>query len=159
MEALSVTTQYLKDREAFKQKLIKFQVQWNFLIQLANLFLRHQQTTPTYCHSRQVFCSLLLQYLQFRLADMATSLVASRLMVRNAASALDKKTENFVELCAMAKLFATDQCFAICNEALQLHGGYGYLKDYPVQQYMRDTRVHQILEGMTLLLCYKISYD
>lgn len=86
---------------------------------------------------------------------MATSLVASRLMVRNAASALDKKSENFVELCAMAKLFATDHCFAICNEALQLHGGYGYLKDYPVQQYMRDTRVHQILEGMTLL-GYKI---
>ena len=81
---------------------------------------------------------------------MATSLVASRLMVRNAASALDKKTENSVELCAMAKLFATDHCFSICNEALQLHGGYGYLKDYPVQQYMRDTRVHQILEGIRI---------
>ena len=47
----------------------------------------------------------------------------------------------------MAKVFATDKCFAICNEALQLHGGYGYLKDYPVQQYVRDCRVHQILEG------------
>ena len=89
-----------------------------------------------------------LQYLQFKLADMATSLVASRLMVRKAAAALDEGSDNVVELCAMAKLFATDHCFAICNDAMQLHGGYGYLKDYPVQQYMRDTRVHQILEGM-----------
>lgn len=68
-------------------------------------------------------------------------------MVRNAAAALDREDRNVVELCAMAKLFATDHCFAICNEAMQLHGGYGYLKDYPVQQFMRDTRVHQILEG------------
>lgn len=88
-----------------------------------------------------------LQYLQFKLADMATSLVASRLMVRKAAVALDEGSANAVELCAMAKLFATDHCFNICNDALQLHGGYGYLKDYPVQQFMRDTRVHQILEG------------
>ena len=78
---------------------------------------------------------------------MATDLVASRLMVRTAASALQGGQPNAVSLCAMAKLFATDKCFAICNEALQLHGGYGYLKDYPVQQYMRDCRVHQILEG------------
>ncbi len=95
---------------------------------------------------------------------MATSLAASRLMVRNAASALDNGANNAVDLCAMAKLFATDHCFTICNEALQLHGGYGYLKDYPVQQLMRDTRVHQILEGMyvcmyivdggDIILCY-----
>lgn len=78
---------------------------------------------------------------------MATSLVASRLMVRKAAVAMDEGSDDVVDLCAMAKLFATDHCFAICNDALQLHGGYGYLKDYPVQQYMRDTRVHQILEG------------
>ncbi|XP_078464376.1 isobutyryl-CoA dehydrogenase, mitochondrial isoform X1 [Lampetra fluviatilis] len=87
------------------------------------------------------------QYLQFRLAEMATSLVASRLMIRNAARALDLGDPAAVPLCAMAKLFATDECFKICNQALQMHGGYGYLKDYPVQQYMRDTRVHQILEG------------
>ncbi|XP_032820284.1 isobutyryl-CoA dehydrogenase, mitochondrial isoform X1 [Petromyzon marinus] len=87
------------------------------------------------------------QYLQFRLAEMATSLVASRLMIRNAARALDAGDPAAVPLCAMAKLFATDECFKICNQALQMHGGYGYLKDYPVQQYMRDTRVHQILEG------------
>ena len=81
---------------------------------------------------------------------MATNLVASRLMVRNAARALDNSADNAVELCAMAKLFATDKCFDICNEALGMHGGYGYLKDYPVQQFMRDTRVHQILEGTVL---------
>lgn len=68
-------------------------------------------------------------------------------MVRKAAVAMDEGSDDVVDLCAMAKLFATDHCFAICNDALQLHGGYGYLKDYPVQQYMRDTRVHQILEG------------
>ncbi|XP_015686155.1 isobutyryl-CoA dehydrogenase, mitochondrial [Protobothrops mucrosquamatus] len=78
---------------------------------------------------------------------MATRLVAARLMVRNAAQALQKQRHDAVALCSMAKLFATDECFAICNQALQMHGGYGYLKDYAVQQFMRDIRVHQILEG------------
>ncbi|XP_074833226.1 isobutyryl-CoA dehydrogenase, mitochondrial isoform X4 [Carettochelys insculpta] len=87
------------------------------------------------------------QYLQFRLAEMATRLVAARLMVRNAARALQEEREDAIALCAMAKLFTTDECFAICNQALQMHGGYGYLKDYAVQQFMRDIRVHQILEG------------
>ncbi|XP_045716160.1 isobutyryl-CoA dehydrogenase, mitochondrial isoform X2 [Phyllostomus hastatus] len=86
------------------------------------------------------------QYLQFKLADMATRLVASRLMIRSAAVALQEEREDAVALCSMAKLFATDECFAICNQALQMHGGYGYLKDYAVQQYVRDSRVHQILE-------------
>ena len=81
---------------------------------------------------------------------MATGLLSSRLMVRHAARALDSSAPNTVQLCAMAKLAATDTCYDITNEALQLHGGYGYLKDYPVQQYMRDTRVHKILEGETL---------
>ena len=81
------------------------------------------------------------------MAEMATDLVASRLMVRQAAHSLDINAPSHVALCSMAKLFATDKCFEICNSALQLHGGYGYLKDYPVQQYMRDSRVHQILEG------------
>ena len=84
------------------------------------------------------------------MAEMLTDLTAARLMVRKAAQALDDRASNVVEMCAMAKLFATDKCFAICNDSLQLHGGYGYLKDYPVQQYMRDTRVHQILEGEEL---------
>ncbi|KAJ6656078.1 hypothetical protein lerEdw1_004484 [Lerista edwardsae] len=87
------------------------------------------------------------QYLQFQLAEMATRLVAARLMVRNAAQALQGEREDAVALCSMAKLFATDECFAICNQALQMHGGYGYLKDYAVQQFVRDIRVHQILEG------------
>ncbi|XP_063527708.1 isobutyryl-CoA dehydrogenase, mitochondrial isoform X4 [Pongo pygmaeus] len=87
------------------------------------------------------------QYLQFKLADMATRLVAARLMIRNAAVALQEERKDAVALCSMAKLFATDECFAICNQALQMHGGYGYLKDYAVQQYVRDSRVHQILEG------------
>lgn len=78
---------------------------------------------------------------------MATDLVASRLMVRQAATSLDTLSPSHVALCSMAKLFATDKCFDICNSALQMHGGYGYLKDYAVQQYMRDCRVHQILEG------------
>lgn len=75
-------------------------------------------------------------------------------MVRHAARALQNNTSASRELCAMAKLFATDTCFDICNDALQLHGGYGYLNDYPVQQYMRDTRVHQILEGIDILASY-----
>ncbi|KAI5620808.1 isobutyryl-CoA dehydrogenase, mitochondrial [Silurus asotus] len=87
------------------------------------------------------------QFLQFKLAEMATKLVASRLMVRQAAVALQENRPDAVALCSMAKLFATDECFAICNQALQMHGGYGYLKDYAVQQFVRDIRVHQILEG------------
>ncbi|CAL8353246.1 unnamed protein product [Lota lota] len=87
------------------------------------------------------------QFLQFKLAEMATKLVASRLLVREAATALQEDRAHAASLCAMAKLFATDECFNICNQALQMHGGYGYLKDYAVQQFVRDIRVHQILEG------------
>uniref|UniRef100_A0A2K5IVE2 Isobutyryl-CoA dehydrogenase, mitochondrial n=1 Tax=Colobus angolensis palliatus TaxID=336983 RepID=A0A2K5IVE2_COLAP len=97
------------------------------------------------------------QYLQFTLADMATKLVAARLMIRNAAVALQEERKDAVALCSMAKLFATDECFAICNQALQMHGGYGYLKDYAVQQYMRDSRVHQILEGSNEVMRMLIS--
>ncbi|XP_078386801.1 LOW QUALITY PROTEIN: isobutyryl-CoA dehydrogenase, mitochondrial-like [Cetorhinus maximus] len=97
------------------------------------------------------------QYLQFKLAEMATGLVASRLMVRNAAAALQEGRQDAVALCAMAKLFATDECFTICNQALQMHGGYGYLKDYAVQQFVRDIRVHQILEGTNEVMRMLIS--
>uniref|UniRef100_A0A2K6FWC0 Isobutyryl-CoA dehydrogenase, mitochondrial n=1 Tax=Propithecus coquereli TaxID=379532 RepID=A0A2K6FWC0_PROCO len=97
------------------------------------------------------------QYLQFKLADMATRLVASRLMIRSAAVALQEEREDAMTLCSMAKLFATDECFAICNQALQMHGGYGYLKDYAVQQYVRDSRVHQILEGSNEVMRMLIS--
>ncbi|XP_061237661.1 isobutyryl-CoA dehydrogenase, mitochondrial [Bos javanicus] len=97
------------------------------------------------------------QYLQFQLAEMAARLVASRLMIRTAATALQEEREDAIVLCSMAKLFATDECFAICNQALQMHGGYGYLKDYAVQQYVRDSRVHQILEGSNEVMRMLIS--
>src|SRR5690606_630314 len=87
------------------------------------------------------------QALQFRLADMLTALVASRQMVRLAAERLDRAHPEASLYCAMAKRFATDHCFEVCNQALQLHGGYGYLNDYPLERWVRDTRVHQILEG------------
>ena len=88
-----------------------------------------------------------LQALRFRFADMATELEAARLMVRRAAALLDAGQPDATLQCAMAKRFATDVGFAVCNEALQLHGGYGYLKDLPIERYLRDVRVHQILEG------------
>jgi alkylation response protein AidB-like acyl-CoA dehydrogenase len=81
------------------------------------------------------------------MADMATELEAARLMVRRAAVSLDTRHPDATMHCAMAKRFATDVCFKICNEALQLHGGYGHTKEYPVERYLRDLRVHQILEG------------
>src|SRR6201992_3916136 len=87
------------------------------------------------------------QVTQFKLADMATELEASRLMIRNAASALDKRDPRATMLCAMAKRFATDTGSKIANDALQLFGGYGYLKDFPAERHVRDLRVHQILEG------------
>ncbi len=87
------------------------------------------------------------QALQFRLADMATELDAARLMVWRAALSLDAADPEATVQCAMAKRFATDVGFKVCNEALQLHGGYGYLKDFPLERRLRDVRVHQILEG------------
>jgi len=87
------------------------------------------------------------QATQFKLADMATELEASRLMIRSAAAALDRRDPRATMQCAMAKRFATDMGFKIANDALQLHGGYGYLKDFPAERHVRDLRVHQILEG------------
>ncbi|MBY0453855.1 MAG: acyl-CoA dehydrogenase family protein [Burkholderiaceae bacterium] len=87
------------------------------------------------------------QALQFKLADMATELVAARQMVRMAASKLDAGAPDASTYCAMAKRFATDAGFSVCNEALQLHGGYGYIREYPLERLLRDARVHQILEG------------
>jgi alkylation response protein AidB-like acyl-CoA dehydrogenase len=78
---------------------------------------------------------------------MATELEAARLMIRNAADALDRKDPQATKLCAMAKRLATDTGFAVANDALQIHGGYGYLQDYPLERIVRDLRVHQILEG------------
>ncbi len=106
-------------------------------------------TAQAYLQSRRQFGRPLrdFQGLQFRLADMATNLEAARLMVRRGALALDAGDPAATKLCAMAKRFATDAGFEIANEALQLHGGYGYLKDYPLERIVRDLRVHQILEG------------
>jgi alkylation response protein AidB-like acyl-CoA dehydrogenase len=87
------------------------------------------------------------QALQFKLADMATELEAARLMVRRGAASLDRGDPEATMQCAMAKRLATDAGFHVCNEALQLFGGYGYLKDFPIERYLRDVRVHQILEG------------
>jgi alkylation response protein AidB-like acyl-CoA dehydrogenase len=103
----------------------------------------------TYMLERRQFSQRLadFQALQFKLADMATDLVAARQMVRLAASRLDARAPDATTYCAMAKRFATDVGFNVCNEALQLHGGYGYIKEYPLERYLRDARVHQILEG------------
>jgi alkylation response protein AidB-like acyl-CoA dehydrogenase len=87
------------------------------------------------------------QALQFKIADMATELEAARLLLHKAASKLDAKASDATQFCAMAKRLATDVGFNVVNEALQLHGGYGYLRDYPIERFLRDVRVHQILEG------------
>ncbi|ENZ80302.1 MULTISPECIES: isobutyryl-CoA dehydrogenase [Caulobacter] len=106
-------------------------------------------TAKAYLETRNQFGRPLkdFQALQFKLADMATELEAARLMVRRAAHALDNKHPEATKLCAMAKRFATDAGFQVANDALQLHGGYGYLQDYPLERLVRDLRVHQILEG------------
>jgi len=105
--------------------------------------------TLAYMKERKAFGKRLdeFQALQFRLADMATELEASRTLLWRAAAALDRKDENATQLCAMAKRFVTDTCFDIANQALQLHGGYGYLSEYGIEKIVRDLRVHQILEG------------
>lgn len=99
------------------------------------------------------------QALQFRLADMATELEAARLMVRRAAFALDAGDPDATLYCAMAKRFATDGGFEVANQALQLHGGYGYLRDYPLERIVRDLRVHQILEGTNEIMRVIISRE
>ena len=106
-------------------------------------------TAQAYMVERRQFGRALKEFqaLQFKLADMATELEAARLMVRRAAAALDADDPTATQLCAMAKRFATDAGFNVANQALQLHGGYGYLKDYPLERIVRDLRVHQILEG------------
>ena len=105
--------------------------------------------SKTYLQERQQFGEALatFQALQFKLADMATDLVAARQMIRLAAFKVDSGDPEATAYTAMAKRFATDAGFRICNEALQLHGGYGYMREYPFERYIRDNRVHQILEG------------
>ncbi len=106
-------------------------------------------TAKAYADTRRQFGQRLrdFQALQFKLADMSTELDAARLMVHRAAMALDEDHPDKTQLCAKAKRFATDAGFEVANQALQIHGGYGYLKDYPLERIVRDLRVHQILEG------------
>ena len=106
-------------------------------------------TAKAYMQERSQFGKPIaaFQALQFKIADMATELIAARQMVRLAAYKLDNNDAEKTAYCAMAKRFATDVGFNVCNEALQLHGGYGYIAEYPLERMVRDVRVHQILEG------------
>ncbi len=115
--------------------------------------------TLEYTKERQQFGKTIsaFQNTQFMLADMATELAASRLMIYRAADMVDKKHPEAGAACAMAKRFTTDMCSKIANDALQLHGGYGYLKDYEIEQIVRDLRVHQILEGTNQIMRMIIS--
>ncbi|CAE6946794.1 Acyl-CoA dehydrogenase [Vibrio sp. B1FLJ16] len=112
-----------------------------------------------YMTERKQFGRSLAQFqaLQFKLADMATELVAARQMVRLAAAKLDAEHAEKSAYCAMAKRFATDVGFKVCDQALQIHGGYGYIKEYPVERHFRDVRVHQILEGTNEIMRLIIS--
>jgi alkylation response protein AidB-like acyl-CoA dehydrogenase len=115
--------------------------------------------TVAYLGERSAFGKTIgmFQALQFRVADMATALEAARLMIWRAATALDDGLPEATLYCAMAKRFATDAGFDVANEALQLHGGYGYLADYGVEKIVRDLRVHQILEGTNEIMRVIIS--
>jgi alkylation response protein AidB-like acyl-CoA dehydrogenase len=117
------------------------------------------EEATAYVQERKQFDTAIsdFQATQFKLADMLTELVAARQMVRLAASKLDNKDSQASTYCAMAKRFATDAGFNICNDALQLHGGYGYIKEYPLERHVRDTRVHQILEGTNEIMRVIIS--
>ncbi|MFW6076936.1 MAG: acyl-CoA dehydrogenase family protein [Hyphomicrobiales bacterium] len=114
-----------------------------------------------YVSERQQFGRRLAEFqaLQFRLADMATELEAARLLLYKAAVKLDEKAPDATRLAAMAKRKATDVGFWVVNEALQLHGGYGYLRDFPLERYLRDLRVHQILEGTNEIMRVIIARD
>ena len=117
------------------------------------------EEATAYVQDRRQFDAAIadFQATQFKLADMLTELVAARQMVRLAASKLDSRDSQASTYCAMAKRFATDAGFNICNDALQLYGGYGYIKEYPMERHVRDTRVHQILEGTNEIMRVIVS--
>ena len=112
-----------------------------------------------YAKDRQAFGRSIDQFqsLQFKLADMHTTLDVARCYLRQAAWKLDNHAPDATRACAMAKRYVTDSCFAVANEALQIHGGYGYLTDYGVEKIVRDLRVHQILEGTNEIMRVIIS--
>ena len=117
------------------------------------------EEATAYVRERKQFDTAIadFQSTQFKLADMLTELVAARQMVRLAAYKLDTKDSQASTYCAMAKRFATDIGFNVCNDALQLFGGYGYIKEYPMERHVRDTRVHQILEGTNEIMRVIVS--
>ncbi len=117
--------------------------------------------TIDYMRERKQFGSRLSEFqaLRFRVADHATELEAARLMVRRAALAVDERAPGATRLAAMAKRLATDAGFQVVNGCLQLHGGYGYLRDHPIERVLRDVRVHQILEGTNEVMRLIISRD
>ena len=117
------------------------------------------EEATAYVRERKQFDTAIadFQSTQFKLADMLTELVAARQMVRLAAHKLDTKDSQASTYCAMAKRFATDIGFNVCNDALQLFGGYGYIKEYPMERHVRDTRVHQILEGTNEIMRVIVS--
>lgn len=117
--------------------------------------------TLTYMQERKAFGKPIadFQALQFRVADMETELQAARIFLRQAAWKLDNKTPDATRHCAMAKRLVTDLSFRVANDALQLHGGYGYLSDYGIEKVVRDLRVHQILEGTNEIMRLIISRD
>ena len=107
------------------------------------------EEAQNYMNQREQFGKKISEFqtMQFKIADMVTELIAARTMTRLAASKLDKNDSEATIYSAMAKRFATDVGFNVCNEALQIFGGYGYIQEYPLERYVRDVRVHQILEG------------
>jgi alkylation response protein AidB-like acyl-CoA dehydrogenase len=117
--------------------------------------------TIDYMRERKQFGQRLadFQALQFRVADYASEIESSRLMVRRAAAAVSAKAPGATRLAAMAKLMATDAGFNVVNGCLQLHGGYGYLRDHPIERVLRDVRVHQILEGTNEIMRVIVSRD
>ena len=119
------------------------------------------ERTVDYMRERRQFGQRLadFQALRFRLADYATELEAARLMVRRAAAAVTSREPGGTRLAAMAKRFATDVGFEVVNGCLQLHGGYGYLRDHPIERVLRDVRVHQILEGTNEVMRLIVSRD
>lgn len=117
------------------------------------------ETALNYVQERKQFGSAIaeLQSVQFKLADMLTQTIAARQMLYLAANKVDKKHSDATTYCAMAKRLATDLSFTVANEALQLHGGYGYLNEYPLERHVRDLRVHQILEGTNEIMRVIVS--
>lgn len=112
-----------------------------------------------YMHERKQFSTPLTEHqvLRFYFADMLTEFTAAQLMLYRAAEALDRKEKNAPMFCAMAKRFATDVAFKISDKTMQIYGGYGYLQDYPIERFLRDLRVHQILEGTNEIMREIIS--